>query len=97
VQVLPVPYVIGLGEHETEIDGVSSNPVPVRFTNWLVVIPLSASVSVPMRDPGAVGVKIMGTEQLAPGASVVVALPQVFPAATVKSPVMLGFALNNTS
>ena len=88
---------IGFGEQETDIDGVTATPVPLRLTSWLVDIPLSVRVKMPVRAPGAVGVKTTGIVQVAPTASVELAVPQVFPAAALKSPVKLGLALNWTA
>ena|ERR1035441_6629601 len=51
-----------------------SVPEPVRLTFWGLAGALSTMVSLPVRVPGWVGVKVTLTVQLAPGASVEQAL-----------------------
>lgn len=52
-------------------------PVPVSVTDWLVVLPLSATVKLAENEPAAAGLKATYTVQLALAANVA---PQVFKA-----------------
>ena len=45
-------------------------PTPVRATVWGLLYALSLIAMAPLRDPEAVGVKVILTVQLAPGAKV---------------------------
>ena len=72
-------------------------PVPVRFTVWGLPVALSVMVTVAVRVPGAVGVKVTLIVQFAPGTTVFAQLlvwpksPELVPV-TVKL-VMLKFAV----
>jgi hypothetical protein len=63
-----VPKLSAVGDSEIDC------PVPDRATVWGVFGALSLNVSVPLRAPFAVGLKVTLTEQFAPAAKVA---PQV--------------------
>ena len=46
---------------------VFATPVPVKENEWGLAVVLSVIVTVPVREPAAVGVKVTRTEQDAPG------------------------------
>jgi hypothetical protein len=52
-----------------EVASAKSCPVPLSDTDWGLFAALSVSVSVPVRLPVAVGVKVTLIVQLAPGAT----------------------------
>jgi hypothetical protein len=56
-------------------------PVPVRVTSCGLEVPLSATVSVALRTPRALGVNVMEMVQLAPAASVAGLMGQLLVAA----------------
>jgi len=69
---------------EVERETVEAAPVPVRLTVCGLLLALSVMVTVPVRDPAAVGVKVTVNVQLAPAATLEV---QVFVEAGIaKSP-----------
>jgi hypothetical protein len=63
-------------------------PVPLRLTVWGLPAALSFIVSVPIREPPMVGVKLSEIEQLLAGAKLV---PQLF--ACLKSPLVVTLAI----
>ena len=59
--------VAGVTAIETRVGAV---PVPLSVTVCGFETPISVIVSVPVRDPSALGVKVIGIVQLAPAARV---------------------------